>query len=514
MPGTGSPQPALAIAPLLALSLATLVLHLISILGFAYGYMSDEFYYFACADQLAWGYVDHPPLSIAVLKLWRGAFGDSLLALRMVPTALACATVLLAGAIAREFGGGRAAQLLAALAVALSPVVLGVTSFYSMNAFEFVFWSTAAWLLARLVNSDDPHVWLWLGLVMGLGLLNKISMSWFGLGLGLGLVLTPQRRWLATRWPWIAAGIAAALFVPHVVWQVQHDWPTLEFMRNAAASKMVVKSPLDFAVDQLLVMNPLFAPFWIGGLVYFFASAAGRRHQVQAWIWIGVCALLVANGAVRANYLAPAYIPVLAAGGVAVERLSMRARRWLPGATAAVLVVAGLAVAPMAIELLPPRAFVGYSTAIGITAPAEEKTDFGALPMHFALRFGWPELLEAVERGFASLDPEERRAAVVIGSWFGDTGAIGFYGPERGLPRAVGGQNNFWLWGPGDASLEVALVIENDAAPLREVFHRVDRVAEVDCRYCMPRVDRLAVFAVRGLKLPKADAWAQFKRFH
>lgn len=113
---------------------------------FAWGYMSDELYYIACAKRLAWGYVDHPPFSLAVLAAQRALLGDSLLALRFMPALLACGTALLTALLARELGGRRGAQALAALAATVFPVYLGTSGFYSMNAIEPVFWAGAALL--------------------------------------------------------------------------------------------------------------------------------------------------------------------------------------------------------------------------------------------------------------------------------------------------------------------------------------------------------------------------------
>jgi len=511
----GSLQPApVSMGPLLAAGLLSLALHFYSTLAVAYGYMSDEFYYLDCARRLAWGYVDHPPLSIALLRAVHETLGGSLFAIRLVPSALAALTTLLVGLLAREIGGGRTAQGLAALSAAVCPVYLGVTSFYSTNSIELCLWALAAWLVARLVRTGDPRLWLWLGAVLGIGLLNKVSLSWFGLGLGLGLLLTPQRRWLATPWPWAGAAIAFALASPHLLWQLEHGWPTLEFMENARRDKLPEKSPLTFVVDQLVMMNPAFAPLWILGLLHYFRSPEGRRHQVQAWIWIGVFLLLISSSAVRANYLAPAYAALLAAGAVAVERLAQEHRmRWLPGATAATLAIAGLLGAPLALPLLPPARYVAYQQALGVAPSDEENTDFGDMQLHFALRFGWPEILGALEEAQLELTPAERERAVVFGSWFGDTGAVNFFGPERGLPRAISNHNHYWLWGPGDWSGEVALLLAEPDDPLTSKFERAQRVAEVDCRYCMPAVDRLGVYVARGLRGGVPATWPSLKHY-
>jgi 4-amino-4-deoxy-L-arabinose transferase-like glycosyltransferase len=499
---------------LTALWTARLGVYLLASGPLAYGYLSDEFYYLECARRLAWGYVDHPPLSIALLRLVRATLGDSLLALRLLPTLAHCGAVALVALLARELGGGRAAQRLAALAALVSPLYLGVTDFYSMNAFEPALWAAAALLLARIANGADPRTWLLLGLVLGLGLLNKISMLWLGVGLAVGLAATPERRWLATPWPWLAALLAFALFSPYLLWQAQHGWPLFEFMENARTQKMVVKPPATFVAEQLLVMNPVVVPLWAAGLVHYFASGEGRRQQLLGWIWIGAFALLMASGAVRANYLGPAYTVLLPAGGVAFERLARRRHwRWLPAGAASLFLVGGAALAPMAISLLPPERFAAYQRTIGVTAPVDQKEDLGPMPLHFGLRFGWAEIRAGVAKAVASLSPEERERAVVLGGWFGDTGMVNFYGTRDGFPPAIGGHNNYWLWGPGEATGEVVIAVAETDDDLRRWFEDVREVAEVDCLYCLPDVARLRVFVCRQPRLPISDWWPEVKNY-
>jgi len=504
-----------------ALIAARLALYLLSAGPLAYGVMSDELYYLDCADHLAWGYVDHPPLSIGVLAAMRALLGSSLLALRLVPALLHGALMVLSALIARELGGGRAAQGLAATAALAAPVFLAVTGFYSMNAFEPALWAGAALLVARIVKlphgGSPMRLWPPLGVVLGLALLNKISTLWFGAGIGVGLVLTRERRWLATHWPWTCFAIALVIFSPHLLWQLQHDLPTLEFMRNATRLKMIAKSPLALLGEQLLILNPVLVPFWLAGLAWYFVSREGKRFQWLAWIWITVLVILVASGSSRANYLGPAYSVLLPAGGVVVERLAqLRAWRWLPGATAAVFLLAGAITAPFAIDLLPPARFVVYQRAIGLSAPVDQIDELGAMPLHFALRFGWPELVEAVARAQATLTPAEREQAVVLGSWFGGTAAINVLGRERGLPRAISGHNSYWLWGPGGTSGEVLLALaesgdEERLRALRAWYEDVTRVAEVDCEYCLPELARVGIYVCRRPRRPIEQWWPEVK---
>jgi hypothetical protein len=277
---------------------------------------------------------------------------------------------------------------------------------------------------------------------------------------------------------------------------------------------MVAKSPLAFVSAQLLVMHPVIVPLWFAGLVYYFASVDGRRYRLLGWIWITVFCLLMASGSARSNYLAPAYTVLLAAGAVTFERIARTPTwRWLPHATVAIFALGGAATAPMAIALLPPARYVTYQHALGISAPVDQVDELGAMPLHYALRFGWGELLGAVGDAYATLSPEERARAAVLGSWFGDTGAINFFGAELGLPRAIAGHNNYWLWGPGDASGEVLLAVAQTDAKLRDWYEDVHRVAEIDCEYCMPDVDRLAVYVCRRPRRPLVEWWPEVKRY-
>jgi 4-amino-4-deoxy-L-arabinose transferase-like glycosyltransferase len=509
-----SDRSALALPALALLALAQLALWYASSVPFAYGYMSDEMYYLDCAERLAWGYVDHPPFSLLVLAGVRALLGVSLPALHLVPALAAIANVVLVALLARELGGGRSAQGLAALATFTAPVYQGLASFYSMNGMEPALWSTAFLLLARIGNGGDRRLWLALGVVLGVGLLNKISVLWLGAGLGLGLLLTPARRWLATPWPWACGGIAAAIFAPHVVWQVAHGWPTLEFMANATADKMVAKTPLDFAGEQILVMGPLAFPVWLAGLFFYFRAPEGRRQQWLAWIWIGVVALLIASGTPRMNYSAPAYGPLLAAGGVAVERFARVGwRRAVPALVALSLIVTGAGGLPMATPLLPPDRVLSYMQAIGLEVPRDQVEEEGPLPLHFALRFGWHELVDAVEAARDSLSPEERERSVVYAPSFGAAGALHFLGRDRELPPVISGHNNYFLWGHGGTEGEVLIAVVDDRAALAWAYESVERVSEIDCEYCDSLTDGWSVFVCRGLRVPFEEVWQRARRF-
>jgi len=225
-----------------------------------YGFFRDELYYAACGEHLGWGYVDHAPLVALIARITRSLLGSSLVALRFFPALAGGAKVLLAGWMARELGGRRFAQMLAALTVLLAPVYLAFDNFLSMNAFEPVFWMLCAACALRIARCGEQKLWLWFGLVGGLGILNKHSMLFFGSGILVGLLLTPERKFLRSRWIWLGGLVAMAVFLPNLIWEARHGWPTLEILRIVGEVKNTHVSPLAFILQQTLLTLPLAAP--------------------------------------------------------------------------------------------------------------------------------------------------------------------------------------------------------------------------------------------------------------
>ena len=218
-----------------------LLLHLYA--GRHYGYFVDELYYLACAEHLAWGYVDQPPLIALIAKISRVLAGDSLPAIHLFPALAGAAKVLLTGLIARELGGRRFAQGLAALAVLLAPGFLALDNRLSMNAFEPLFWMGCAYLAIRIVRTGNQKLWLWFGVLAGIGLENKHSMLIFGFGIVVGLLATPERRLLRSPWLWCAGMVAFLIFLPNLLWNIHHHFPFLELQENIRRSGRNVAMP-------------------------------------------------------------------------------------------------------------------------------------------------------------------------------------------------------------------------------------------------------------------------------
>ena len=496
-----------------ALALLAFLVHIIVNATTAYGFFRDELYYVACTEHLAFGYVDQPPLSILLLALSRLIFGDSLVGLRVLPALVAALTVFFTGSLARLLGGGRYAQTLAALCALIAPQYLGMMNYFSMNSFDVLFWLIAMILVVRIIKEENPRLWLLFGVVAGLGAQNKFSVFFLCFGIAVGLLLTSERKHLLNRWFWLGAGIAAIIFLPHIIWQIANNFPTVEFVRNATANKNVISTPLEFLLAQILFMSPFTFPIWALGIVYFFFWKQGKQFRLFGWSYVAIFALFVLQRG-KPYYLSPIYPIFLAGGAIAIETfIQKRWWQWLRATIVAVLAVNGVLGAPFALPVLPPETFIAYSNALGIQPSPEERHEMGKLPQHFADMFGWEEQVAAVARAFHKLSPAEQAKCALVGDNYGRAGAIDFFGTKYGLPKAISRHNNYWLWGTRGYTGEVVIVIGGGLEDKQAVFESVEVTETVSCEYCMPYENNLRVYICRGLKVPLDELWATHKSF-
>jgi len=496
----------------LAFAALTLLIHCLT--NRRYLYFRDELYYLACSRHLDLGYVDMAPLSAWLLRLQCILFGHSLFALRLFPALAGALTVALTGAIARELGGRKWAMALACTASMSALVYLGLGNFYSLNVFEPLFWMGCVYLLVRLINGGSPKLWLWFGVTAGLGLENKHSMAFFGAGLTSALLLTPERRHLARSWIWLGGLVALFLALPNVLWQMHHDWPTYELLSNIARSnKNVVLSPPQFLAQQILIMNPATLPLWLGGLIWLLAARDGRRYRSLGIAYlVTLAAFMLMHG--KHYYLAPVYPMLFAAGGVTFERLFAVRFQWMKPAFAAVIIALAALLAPTILPILPPEKLVAYMRAIHFEPPRTETSHTAALPQLFADQFGWEEMVQSVARAYHSLPPDEQKRAGIFCQNYGQAGAVDFFGAKYGLPPALSGHQNYYLWGPREYTGELLLVIDQPGGEEPEQFRTVEDLGPVDSStWAMPWEQRNHLYLCRDLKGDLRDLWPKLKEW-
>ena len=478
-----------------------------------YGYFRDEFYYFACGEHLDWGYVDQPPFVALVAFMVRAILGESLLAIRFLPAVCNAVAIFLTGLMARELGGGRFAQGLAALATLIAPVFLILHHIFSMNCFDHVFWTALVYILIKILKEDRPRLWLLFGLVAGVGLMNKYSVGFLGMGLVVGLVLTPARKYLASQWLWLGGAIAFLIFLPHVLWQVQHGFPTREFIRNVTLYKNLAQSPMSFLAENILHLHPLTLPLWLAGLYFLFRASAGKPFRALGWCYVAVLILLLATNG-KPYYLAPAYYMLLAAGAVQAEAfIRERNWNWLRPAVATVLAAGGMALLPYSLPVLPVEAFIRYEDLLGVRPGSGERGPSGKLMQQYADMFGWENQVATVAKVYHSLTPDEKTRAIIICDNYGEAGAIDFLGKKYGLPRASSGHNNYWFWGPGNWNADVVIAVGADREDVAAAFEEVEEAAIVVSEYAMPYETNMPVYIGREPKIPLRELWPKIKHF-
>jgi hypothetical protein len=489
-------------------ALIKVTLHLLTHKGF--GFFSDEFYYIACSKRLAWGYVDHPPLSILLLRLDRWLFGDSLLSIRLLPALAGGLTVLLTGLLTRRLGAGRFGQLLAQVCVLVAPVYLGGCHIFSMNPFDVLFWLAAFYILVLIFDGGRLKLWLAFGLVAGLGLQNKITMLFLGLGLVVGLVLSRQRRHFLSGWFWLGGALAGLIFLPYVLWQIPNGWPTLEFMHNARLYKMVKLSFPAYFSGQIMQMHPFTFPVWLAGLGLLVLSRAYRRYQALGWCYLAALVLFVVTGG-KTYYLAPAYTMLFAFGALWMEKTF--SSKVLRVALMTLIVAGGLVTLPAVLPIFPVEAHIRYSAALGLKPNAGgERHRVGRLSQYYASMFGWENLVREVARVYRSLPPEGRAKCGIFCMDYHQAGAIDFLGKKYGLPDAASGHNNCWLWGPR-GSWEVEIIISRGPDDLAKAFEEVSQEGFIhdETGYVQPSENDLSVYVVR--KPRKPIPWIRLKHY-
>ena len=479
-----------------------------------YGLFIDEFYYIACAKRLAWGYVDHPPLSILILAATRAVLGDSVLAMRLPPALAAAATVLLAGLVARRLGGGPFAQALAALATATGPVFLVLGTFYSMNSFELLLWPAVALVLVRILDGDAPRHWLVVGLLLGLGLENKHTTILLAVAIGAALVFTRARRHLWTPWPWLGALLAVLLLLPNLLWQQAHGWPSLEFYRNAQAFKNIPTPPLKAIADQILFLGPATFPVWLAGLGYLLFARRSAPYRLLGIAFLVLIAALLASHSSRPDRICGFYPVLFAAGGVALETLSATpGRRWARGALLAMVLLGACPILPLSLPLLPPQTVAAYAQAIHYL-PTIERGKTSPIPQWLADRTGWEEFVDDVAAVYRTLSPEDQARVVFYAPSYGQAGALEHFGPSRGLPaRVICRHNSYWMWSKGRSGPQVLIAVDANPRDLELAFAEHALVRTHHCDYCMSWRNDARIEVARGLRVPWGAAWETTKHY-
>ena len=492
-----------AVGWILAFAAVKVLFHLLTNDG--YGFHRDELATIDDAKHLAWGYVAYPPVT-PFLGWLAMQFADvTPSSLRFLPSVAQSLVIVLTALIARDLGGDRRAQWIAAVAAAIAPLSLAASALYQYVAFDFLWWVLIAWLVVRLVKSDDPRWWVAIGIAIGVGVMTKYTILFYVAGIVTGVFATRLRRHLSSGWLWLGAGLSLLVVAPHLVWQLQHDFITADFLDHIRARDARIGRTDGFLRDQFLVAsNPLTVPIWITGLAALAAASRFRPFRLLAWMAIVPFVLfLIARG--RGYYMAPVYPMLLAAGATQLVSSFDTRRRASRRAAFAAIIILLLAGSSAALIVLPiaPLGSPLFELAV------RENSDL-------AEEVGWPELVAEVARIYESLPAEERARTGILCGNYGEAGAVNLYGPAYDLPPAISNVNSYWLRGPGPDPPQQLIVLGADRDDLEPLFQSVTLAGKTPVVAGVQNEetrDHPDIFLCRGLRQPWSKVWPAIRSF-
>jgi 4-amino-4-deoxy-L-arabinose transferase-like glycosyltransferase len=415
-----------------------------------YGFHRDELDFIMNARQLDWGYVSYPPMTPFFARIGLELFGESLRGLRVIPAIVQGIVMVLAALMARDMGGKRAAQILTAFVVFITPVSLFGGTVIMYFAFDYLWWVVVAFFMVRLLATDDPRYWLGIGAGIGLGMLTKYTMAFWAAGLIVAILVTSARKYLRSKWLYLGAALALLIYLPNLIWQIQHDFISLEYLSSIHARDISWGRSDEFLLEQIiLTTNPLSLPIWIIGLSLCLFGASMKRFRTLGWMFVVTFALFAINKG-RGYYTGPSYVMLLAAGIVWLEgwlaTRTEKARRLGFSLLWGTQVVGSL----IGIVLMKPIA--------PINSPLWEVTT-GVTDDLFTEMVGWQDMTAQVAKIYKSIPDSEKPGTVILAGNYGEAGALDLYGDDYGLPRIITGSNSYWYRGYGEPEPETVIVV-------------------------------------------------------
>jgi 4-amino-4-deoxy-L-arabinose transferase-like glycosyltransferase len=504
---------------LIGIMTATVVVaHVLVALITPYGFHRDEFLYMAMGRNLRLFAMDFPPMIALLAEAQRAVLGDAPWSVRLAPALAHGGLVLLTGLLAWRLGGGRLAQVLAMTAVSTGPVFLRAGTLFQPVVFDQLWWSLALYALVCLAATEGeaahaPRYWLLFGLACGIGLLTKFSILLFGAGV-LAALLISRRAWLRTRGPWLAAGLALTIGSPSWIGQIQLGFPVVNQMGDLREAQLARIGYGEFLLELVLMHGPAtFLLAAIGG-----AALLGLRGS-QRWRVVGLCCaiafLIIMALRGKPYYVAPVFPTLFAAGAVVVGRLIARMGAPAPRyaaflATLTLVGLWGLALLPLSLPIYTPGETARFAAATGRT-PTTNRGVAIELPQDFADMLGWENKVRRVADVYHGLPTDDRDDAVIIASNYGQAGAIDFYGPHLGLPRARAPIGSYWFWGPGDKPGRVIIKVGGSDADLQGYCNTITLADRVDEPWVVPEERDLAIWVCRAPPATLQEVWPQFR---
>ncbi len=430
-------------------SAALAVIAVLAATSARYGYHRDELYFLML--PLAWGYVDQPPLTPLLARGGAALFGDTPTGMRVPAMLCVGLGILFIALIARELGGDRGAQALAAWGYGFAAIPMLSGHLMVTATVDLPLWSAVLLLVTRALLRDEPRWWLGAGAVAGLAMYNKLLVAILFISLAAGLLAVGPRKVFRSGWLWGAVGLALAIGAPNIIYQATHHFPQLT-MAGAISDNGQRLQLLPF---QLLLIGVPLVPVCYLGLTGLFRRNEWRpvRPIAVAYL-VSVGLTLVAGGQIYYPFGLLAF--VFAAGTVPttewIARAGIRRRRWPVRAVALNAVISAV----ISLPLLPVD-LVGHTPVVALNPTVGDEV-------------GWPTYVHTLAGVYQALPASDKANAVIFTGNYGEAGAIVRYGAEYGLPAVYSGQNELYFHGPPPEADTTVVVWNESPRHIESIF--------------------------------------------
>lgn len=437
---------------------AKLVIHFLT--NANYELQRDAYLYIEQGKHLAWGYASTPPSIGVFADLSRWIFGDNTFAIRFFPALIGALSILIIGIMVREMEGGAMATVLACTAFLVSPAFLRSNSLFQPVSFNQFYWLLTFFLIFRLIRTNNPWYWIWIGIISGLAILNKHSALVFQACVFFSFLATHHRRWFRTWYPYAALAIVVVMVFPHAYWQYEHGWPLIRHFRELAATQLVhVRLDL-FMADQFLMNLPAVL-IWLSG-IYYVIFREEEDFQIFAVIFaLTMGVLMMLHG--KSYYTLGLYAVMFVFGAVFLEETFSKRLKFINPLILGVMALVGIIAIPLGLPVLKPERFISYAKMIGREHSERwEDGQYHELPQDYADMIGWKELAGIVGSAWQSLDKEQQSVCTIFANNYGEAGSVDFYGKAYGLPPVVSYNDSYLLWAPDEVRADYLIKIGTD----------------------------------------------------
>jgi Dolichyl-phosphate-mannose-protein mannosyltransferase len=489
---------------LLVLAACGTLIHIL--LNGQYGFHRDELDILMNARQLDWGYVAYPPLTPLIARIGLMLFGNSLQGLRLFSAIAQGIVMFLAGVMARDMGGRRSAQVMAAIAAYIAPAALMAGTLIQYMAFDYLWWVMVAFFTVRLLATEDPRYWLGIGAGIGLGMMTKYTIAYWVAGLVIAVLATSMRKYLLSKWLWLGAGLAIIIYLPNLIWQAQHGFISLEFLSAIHARDIQWGRADGFLPEQLYIStNPFIFFLWVIGLAGCLFAVSMKRFRPLAWMFLTTFVMfLLSKG--RSYYLSPAYVVFLAAGSTwSVNWLEARSGlvRKVGTGIPVGLLIAGAIAGIVLIKPVVPINSTFWKTVSNTNGEVVEM-------------IGWEDLTAQVTAIYRSIPENEKQHTVILAGNYGEAGALDLYGPGNSLPRVISGSNSLWYRGYGNPEPGTVIVVGFEGDYAAHFFKQCKLADIVKNRYGVKNEEtrfHTGLYVCHNPRKPWNEMWNEMQWF-